>query len=70
MVLLEGPAGDAVAIESVWDTAADADAFAAAAKMALTARALTGTVVHVAGSTRVSLAIGTSSTTVAGFLPG
>jgi len=70
LVLLEGPAGDAVAVESVWDTAADADGFAAAAKTAMTARALTGTVVHVAGSTRVSLAIGTSSTTLAGFLPG
>ena len=70
LVLLEGPAGDAVAVESVWDTAADADAFASTAKTAMTARALAGTVVHVAGSTRVSLAIGTNSTTLAGLLPG
>jgi len=54
----------------VWDTAADADAFASAANTAMTARALAGTVVHVAGSTRVSLAIGTNSTTLAGLLPG
>jgi hypothetical protein len=70
LVLLGGPGGDAVAVESAWDTAADADAFAAAARTAMTARALTGTVVHVAGSTRVSLAIGASSATLAGFLPG
>jgi hypothetical protein len=70
LVLLEGPSGDAVAVESVWDTAADADAFASAANRAMSARALAGMVVHVAGSTRVSLAIGASSTTLAGFLPG
>jgi len=70
LVLLEGPAGDAVAVESVWDTAADADAFASAARTAMTARALTGTVVHATGSTRVSLAIGASSATLARLLPG
>jgi len=70
LILLEGPAGDAVAVESAWDTASDAEAFASAARTAVTARALAGTVVHVAGSTRVSLAIGTSSTRLAGFLPG
>jgi len=56
--------------KALWDTAVDADAFASAAKTAMTARALAGTVVHVAGSTRVSLAIGTNSTTLAGLLPG
>jgi len=70
LVLLEGPTGDAVAVESVWDTAADADAFASAANTAMSARALAGMVVHGAGSMRVSLAIGTNSTTLAGFLPG
>jgi hypothetical protein len=70
LVLLEGPVGDAVAVESVWDTAADADAFASVAITAMSARALAGMVVHVAGSTRVSLAIGASSTTLAGLLPG
>ncbi len=69
-VLLEGPTGDAVAIETAWDTAADADAFAAAAQTALTARALSGTVIHVAGSARVSLAIGTDAATLAKLLPG
>jgi hypothetical protein len=70
VVLLEGPAGDAVAVESVWDTAADADAFTSAANIAMSARALGGMVVHAAGSTRVSLAIGTGSATLAGLLPG
>jgi hypothetical protein len=70
LVLLEGPVGDAVAVESVWDTAGDAEAFASAANTAMSARALAGMVVHDAGSTRVSLAIGASSTTLAGFLPG
>jgi hypothetical protein len=70
IVLLEGPTGDAVAIETAWDTAPDADAFASAATSAMTARVLTGKVIHVAGSTRVSLAIGTDAATLAGFLPG
>jgi hypothetical protein len=70
LVLLEGPAGNAVAIESVWETAADADAFASAAGTAMTARALTGKVLHVAGSKRVSLAIGVDAATLATLLPG
>jgi hypothetical protein len=71
LVLLEGP-GDAtvVVIESAWDSATDATEFADAARSAITGHALHGEVVHRAGSTKVSLAIGDDVTPLIGVLPG
>jgi len=72
--LLDGPSGaDALAIETSWDTPADAAAFATAATTALTGLHLQGRVIHLAGSSRVSLAITADASalvTLAGALPG
>jgi hypothetical protein len=71
LVLLEGPGGaDVVAMETVWDTAADAAEFAAAAQTALGGHGLIGRVIHTAGSIRVSLAIGEKSLPIVEALPG
>lgn len=69
--LLEGPNGiDAVAIESAWDTPADATEFAAAAATALGGLGLTGHVIHTSGSSRVSVAVGPGTDAIASALPG
>ena len=71
LVLFTGPGGAiALAIETTWDTAADATEFAAAATRALAGHGLSSGIVHTAGSTRVSLAIGPDVTQMAGALPG
>lgn len=71
LVLLEGPAGaDVLAIETTWDSPADAAAFATAAASALTGLHLGGQVVHTPGSSRVSLAIGANVSGLAAVLPG
>jgi hypothetical protein len=71
LVLLEGPDGtDAVAIETTWDSPADAAEFGAAASNALGGLNLSGRVVHSAGSSRVSIAVGPGTAALAGALPG
>jgi hypothetical protein len=69
--LLEGPGGaDVVAMATAWDSPADATDFAAAASTALTGHALHGTVIHTAGSTRVSIVIGANVAVLVGVMPG
>ena len=65
-LLLFRGAGDAVSVlaHTEWDTARDADEFAAAATTALTKIAPTGRIVHAAGSTTVWIAIGEAALTV------
>jgi hypothetical protein len=59
LVLFVGPAGaTAIAIETAWDTPADADEFVSAATTAIAGLHLHGGIVHAAGSTTVSIAIG------------
>jgi hypothetical protein len=71
LVLFGGSGGaTAVAIETAWDTAADATEFAAAATRALAGHDLPSLIIHTAGSTRVSIAIGTDIQQLAGALPG
>jgi hypothetical protein len=71
LVLLEGPAGqDVVVVETAWDSTADATEFAAAAGTAMTDLGLHGTVVHTAGSTRVSFVVGAAGAPLAPVLPG
>jgi hypothetical protein len=71
MELLEGPnETDAVAIETAWDTPADATEFATAAATALIGLGLSGKVIHTAGSSRVSIAVGQGADALASTLPG
>jgi hypothetical protein len=71
LVLFAGPGGaTALALETIWDTAADATEFAAGATRALAGHGLSSLIVHSAGSTRVSIAIGTDVNQLAGALPG
>ena len=71
LVLFAGPGGaTAIALETAWDTPADATAFDAAVSRALAGHSLASLIVHAAGSTRVSIAIGTDVTQLAGALPG
>ena len=71
LVIFSGPNGaTALALETAWDTAADADAFAIAATRAPAGSGLSVKVVHTPGSTRVSIAIGADIATLAGALPG
>lgn len=70
LVLLHGPTGDAIALETAWDTSDDADAFATAAAQALGGLGLQGQVVHTPGSTRVSIALGAGAAALAKLLPG
>ena len=71
LVLFSGPGGaTAIAIETAWDTAADAAEFEAAATRALAGHGLASLIVHTAGSTRVSIAIGLDITQLAAALPG
>jgi len=59
LALLRGPGGAvAVFLETAWDTPADADEFAAAARTAVTSLTLGGAVEHAAGSSSVVVAIG------------
>jgi hypothetical protein len=59
VALLRGPDGAlAVAHRTAWDTAADADEFAAAARIAVAAIPLGGTVAHEPGSLTVTIGIG------------
>jgi hypothetical protein len=69
LALLRGPNGDAVALETAWDTPDDADAFATAATQALGGLGLRGQVVHATGSAHVSIAIGAASASLAALLP-
>lgn len=69
LVLLDGPSGaHTVVIETVWDSATDATEFAAA--LAVVGPKLSATVVHTAGSTRVSVAIGPGAQKLGAVLPG
>ncbi|HUQ44627.1 MAG TPA: hypothetical protein VM451_09510 [Candidatus Limnocylindria bacterium] len=62
VALLRGPGGaTGLGIQTTWDTATDADEFAAAATTAFAALALAGSVQHAAGSSTVSIAIGPTS---------
>jgi hypothetical protein len=71
LVLFTGPGGaTALAIETAWDTAADATEFDAAVTRALAGHGLASLITHTTGSTRVSIAIGTDVTQLAGALPG
>jgi len=65
LVLFRGP-GDvaSVLVHTEWDTATDADEFAAAATTALTAITPTGRIIHQQGSTTVWIAIGEAARTV------
>lgn len=69
LALLRGPDGEtAVALVTVWDTAADATEFASAAEMALQGIERVGEVGHEAGTTIVTLALGPSAAALAAFL--
>jgi hypothetical protein len=69
--LLEGPSGaDVVVVETAWDSPADADQFSTAAGAAIAGLGLHGTVVHAAGSSRVSLVVGAAGASLAADLPG
>jgi hypothetical protein len=58
LVLFVGPGGaSALAIESAWDSPADANEFVAAATAAIAHLHLHGAIVHLAGSTKVSISI-------------
>ena len=71
LVLFTGPGGTtALAIETAWDTAADATEFAAAATRALAGHGLASLIGHTSGSTRVSIAIGANIQQLAAALPG
>lgn len=62
LMLLDGPAGGtAIALITEWDSPADANEFAAAAKAAVAGLNLTGFVSQAAGSTKVRVAIGASA---------
>ena len=70
-MLFAGPGGaTAIAIETAWDTVADATEFTAAATRALAGHSLASLIVHAAGSTRVSIAIGQGIQQLAAALPG
>jgi len=69
LVLLSGPAGaNVVVLETVWDTPTDATEFGAA--VGTFSATLSATVVHTAGSSRVSIAIGPGAAKLAAVLPG
>jgi hypothetical protein len=66
LLLLRGPGdGVAVAVDTEWDTAADAAEFAAAARTAMAKISPVGGVVHTSGSRTVWIAIGESASTLA-----
>jgi len=69
LALLRGP-NDAVALalRTEWDTAADADAFLAAATQTKTGLGLPASLEHAAGSTVVTMAIGDGSAVLVGAL--
>jgi hypothetical protein len=69
LALLRGPNGAlAIALRTVWDTPADADAFLAAAVQTKTGLHLDASVEHPAGSTVVTLAIGDGNAVLAAAL--
>ena len=71
LALLRGPGGAiAVALLTTWDTAADADEFAAAARLAVEQLPLGGSVVHAAGSSAVSIGIGVNAAAIVAALGG
>jgi hypothetical protein len=71
VMLLDGLGGAAaVALITEWDTPADANEFAAAAKTALVGLKLTGLVSQAAGPTQVRVAIGSSASDVLAALGG
>jgi hypothetical protein len=71
LMLLDGPAGEtAIAMIAEWDSAADADEFAAAAKTALAGLNLTGLVSQAGGATQVRVALGASAAEVLAALGG
>jgi len=71
VMLLDGPGGaTAVALVTEWDTAADANEFATAAKTAMVGLKLTGLVSQSGGLTRVLVAVGSSSAPVMAALGG
>ncbi|MEP6640219.1 MAG: hypothetical protein ABJC39_12790, partial [Chloroflexota bacterium] len=71
VMLLEGPGGTtAVALITEWDTPADANEFATAAKTALAGLKLTGLVSQTGGPTQVRVAIGSLASDVLGALGG
>ncbi|HUG30517.1 MAG TPA: hypothetical protein VMQ65_08415 [Candidatus Limnocylindria bacterium] len=65
LALLRGPNGAvAVALLTVWDTPADADEFAAAARLAVAQLPLGGSLGHAAGSSTVSIGIGANAAAI------
>jgi hypothetical protein len=69
LALLRGPNGAiAVALLTAWDTAADADEFAAAARLAVGDLPSGGTVGHATGSTTVSIGIGANAAAIVAAL--
>jgi hypothetical protein len=71
VMLLDGPGGTtALAVITEWDTPADANEFAAAAKTALGGLKLSGLVSQAGGATQVRLAIGSSAADVLAGLGG
>jgi hypothetical protein len=71
VMLLDGPGGTtAVALMTEWDSPADANEFATAAKTALVGLKLTGLVSQAGGATQVRVAIGSSAADVLAALGG
>lgn len=69
LALLRGPDGAvAVALLTAWDTAADADEFAAAARLAVADLPLGGSVGHAPGSSTVSIGIGANAAAIVAAL--
>ena len=65
VALVDGPAGARGVVDlSVWDTAADADAFVTAAEAAISAYGLVGTVSHQPGSRTAALLVGSDEATL------
>ena len=71
LMLLDGPGGaTAIALITEWDSPADANEFATAAKTALQGLKLTGLVSQAGGATQVRVAIGSSAADVLAALGG
>lgn len=69
IALLRRPGDDvSVALKTAWDSAADADEFAAAAQTAVTTLQLDARIVHTPGSSIVAVAIGERAAELAGAL--
>ena len=69
LALLRGADGGiAVALLTAWDTTADADEFAAAARLAVAALPAGGTVGHASGSSTVSIGIGQDAAAIVAAL--